>query len=59
MGLNFHNFIYLSILHWPLTVIEDNICVRFEVYQRVKFEAAEFMKCKWLYLGMYLELGDK
>ena len=47
------------LLYFYSNVIQAKICVRFEAYQRVKFEVAEFMNFKWLYLGVYLELGDK
>ena len=39
--------------------MQAKILGMFERYQRVKFEVAEFMNFKWLYLGIYLKLGDK
>ena len=46
-------------LYFYSNVIQAKIFVMFERYQRVKFEVAEFMNFKWLYLRMYLKLGDK
>ena len=39
--------------------MQAKILGMFERYQRVKFEVAEFMNFKWLYLGINLKLGDK
>ena len=46
-------------LYFYSNVIQAKIFVMFEMYQRVRFEVAEFMNFKWLYVGTYLKLGDK